>query len=129
MQVVRKLTEIVAKQVLKCFSGNAKGLCDEGVISVRPGGLFDWPFEIAFLLKIHELADAQRAVHQCPVDPVKAASIDSGDVGLSNNVVEQTQQRAVITYIAQPQLDHAAIDSRLQEAIDFVHQKYGCCSQ
>ncbi|MNT53740.1 hypothetical protein D3C72_1908400 [compost metagenome] len=97
----REAPNIVAKEVFERVALDSECLHDEAVIGFWPGGLLDRPFEITLLLKIHELADAERAIGQRPVKPEKTASINSWNLGSTDDVVEQAQKRAVVAEIAQ----------------------------
>src|SRR5262245_15449922 len=70
----------VVEQLLQLLTIDSQLLGDEGVVGVRPGGFLRRPLEVLFLLKVHELADAERAVGERPVHSIQTASINSRNV-------------------------------------------------
>ncbi|MNR07711.1 hypothetical protein D3C85_1238410 [compost metagenome] len=77
-QVVRYSIRVV-EQMFQRLTINTKLLGDEGVVSVRPRRFFLRPFEVLLLLQVHKLADAERAVGECPAHTKQAAAIDFRD--------------------------------------------------
>ncbi|MNL41067.1 hypothetical protein D3C87_1634580 [compost metagenome] len=88
-KVGRQASYIVAEEVFQCFAFDSKRTHDEAVIGFGPTGFLDWPLEIAFLLKVHQLTDAERAIGQRPVDSEKTTSIDPRNFGSTDDIIKQ----------------------------------------